>query len=171
MITILVEDCNTISQKIYDDVVNALDIRQLRCPSCGHFGCFVYHGTYQRTVKTNGYPVCLSILRVKCSCGHTHALLLSSIVPYSQIPALTQARIAGRADNGQDFSDLPDASLDESNIRSVIRSYRKHWQQRLRFAGIRLADFALAVRLCFASFNRQFMQVKCTPNILFLTPT
>ena len=171
MITILCEECNTISQKIYDNVINSIDIHQLRCPSCGHCGSFIHHGSYCRTIKTGGDSVRLSILRVKCSCGHTHSLLLSSIVPYSQVPAYTQYQIARCVETSNGFPELLDASLDESSLRSVIRSYRQHWQQRLRFARIRLTDFGQTIRLCFASFCRQFMQIRRTPNILFVTPT
>lgn len=177
MITIFTPDCNTISQKIYDDVVDSLDIRLLQCPSCGHHGFLVYHGSYRRTIRTAGASLRLSVIRVKCSnCGHTHAILLSSIVPYSQIPVETQRRIALRADGGRSFAGhgfdgILDATLDEGGIRSVIRSYRKHWRQRLLAAGIRLADLPLALRQCFAVYGRQFMQIKRTVNTLFVVPT
>lgn len=176
MITIFVPDCNTISQKIYDDTVNSVDIRQLQCPSCGHHGSLVHHGSYKRTVRTGGESVRLSILRVKCSCGATHAILISSIVPYSQIPAETQRLIAKRTEDGtgfknHGFDDVMDAVLDEAGIRSVIRSYRKHWRERLLSAAVRLDNLPRMVRRCFALYARQFMQIKHTPNTLFVIPT
>lgn len=176
MITILVTDCNTISQKFYDDIVNSLDIRQLRCPSCGHHGSLIHHGSYRRTVRTGGEHVRLSILRVKCSCGATHAILPSSIVPYSQIPAETQRLIAQRTEDGagfkgHGFDDIMDAVLDEAGVRSVIRAYRKHWKERLLSATVRLESLSLLVRQCFAHYARQFMQIKHTPNTLFVIPT
>lgn len=51
-------------------------------------GMFSGHGTYQRYVidLQGGKPVVMrvTIRRVKCDCGHTHALLKDSIIPYCQ---------------------------------------------------------------------------------------
>lgn len=93
MITIFVRDCNQISQSFYDSVIYDLQLHQLTC-SCSHSACLSVHGYYKRTVKLSSGAIRLRVCRVKCSeCGATHALLLSSMVPYSQIPLSDQQRI------------------------------------------------------------------------------
>ena len=173
MITVSVDFCNPISQKIYDDVINSLQFHRLTCP-CGHSGCLTIHGYYDRTVKSGDSDLRLHVCRLICrECGHTHALLLSSIVPYSQISLPDQVNILEHALSDGDFSAVMDAtpSIDESCVRSVIRRFRRHWEQRLLSENIRLSLSTLFIRCCFSAFHRQFMQIKSTTNILFLTPT
>lgn len=109
-------------------------------------------------------------VRVYCKhCGHTHALLLSSFVPYSQIPLTVH--ISSILACEQNSSIRPvlagQCCVDENNIRSIFRSYRLHWQERLRSAGLTLFKLALLVTGCFSCFRRQFMQIKTTCNKLF----
>ncbi|HAS73984.1 MAG TPA: hypothetical protein DCS67_07560 [Clostridiales bacterium UBA8960] len=61
--------------------------------------------------------------------------------------------------------------MDESNIRYVIRQYLCHWLERLLSVSLSLCSTKDLVDLCFSNFKRQFMQIKRTPNILFLKPT
>jgi len=65
---------------------------------------------------------------------HTHAFLLSSIVPYFQIPAAVQADAIIAAAEGTSIESVLEEQcyVDESNHRSVIRAYRLHWYERLR---------------------------------------
>lgn len=64
------------------------DLSFRHCPSCGARGQFVPHGRYCRWVidLDGNAPVIrsVSILRVRCSCGHTHALLKDILIPYCQ---------------------------------------------------------------------------------------
>ena len=86
MITILTDICNPISQDFYDNQVNNLQLHKLTCP-CGHSGCLSIHGYYKRKIKSGPFIIRLRIRRMICAlCKATHALLLSSMVPYSQIP-------------------------------------------------------------------------------------
>ncbi|MBR6643833.1 MAG: hypothetical protein IKL28_09275 [Lachnospiraceae bacterium] len=59
--------------------------------------------------------------------------------------------------------------MDESNLRFVIRQFRKHWKQRILAAGITLSGSL--VPSCFDHYLRQFMQIKNTENILFVNTT
>lgn len=61
--------------------------------------------------------------------------------------------------------------IDESNIRHVIRQYRRHWRQRRLAIGQSLSLAADFISQCFLYFGRQFMQIKQTANVLFLKPT
>lgn len=104
MITIFVPDCNQISQSFYDSLIHDLQLHQLTC-SCSHSACLSVHGYYKRTVKLSSGAIRLRVCRVKCSeCGATHALLLSSMVPYSQIPLPDQQRICRDYEEGRSVS-------------------------------------------------------------------
>ena len=63
------------------------DLSLLNCPACRTRGHFKPHGCYSRYVIDfwNGRPsvFLVTILREKCECGHTHALLNDFLVPYS----------------------------------------------------------------------------------------
>lgn len=173
MITLSVDICNPVSQDFYDKTINNLQFHRLVC-TCGHSGCLTIHGYYDRSVKSGDSRLLLRICRVICrECGRTHALMLSSLVPYSQIPTKEQMQIIRHSESDGDFSPVMDntPSIDESCVRSVIRRFKQHWKQRLLSeALIPIPDIRFISR-CFSAFRRQFMQVKCTPNILFLTPT
>jgi len=174
MITLSVDYFNPISQKIYDDVISNLQFHQLVC-TCGHSGCLTIHAYYYRQVKSDIFKVRLRICRVKCHiCGHTHALLLSDFVPYSQIPLSIHAEIISCHLEYKSFSSVMNAnpSIDENNIRYIIRQYLLHWKQRL--LSLKLTPkppFSILIASCFEAFGRQFMQIKRTPNIFFPKPT
>lgn len=172
MITLNTDINNTLTQKTYNQLIADLQFHRLTC-TCGHSGSLSVHGYYLRSVKVPEGKIRLRICRVICSCcGRTHALLPSAIVPYSQIPLLEQVEIV----SAYETSDSPEAvmsrnpSIDESNCAYVIHQYYRHWKQRLLSERIDVCDIFL-VRQCFTYFSRQFMQIKNTPNTLFLNTT
>lgn len=173
MITIKTENYNHISQDFYNKIIDFLDLTLIPC-TCGHSGSLIRHGSYKRKIPLKDRIITLTVVRVYCKhCGHTHALLLSSFVPYSQIPLTVH--ISSILACEQNSSIRPvlagQCCVDENNIRSIFRSYRLHWQERLRSAGLTLFKLALLVTGCFSCFRRQFMQIKTTCNKLFLLPT
>ncbi len=173
MITIFVRDCNPISQSFYDSVIYNLPFHQLTC-SCGHAACLSIHGYYRRTVKLPSGPLWLRVCRVKCSeCGATHALLLSSIVPYAQIPLSDQQRICNDYENGKCVRSVCvcNPSIDENNVKSVLRNYRRCWREMLRSLRIPLSPINALVRSCFSDYSSQFMQIHRRINKLFFVPT
>lgn len=173
MITLFTELCNPISQDYYDIIIASTQFHQLTC-SCGHSACLTIHGYYNRSIKVEVSSVQLHICRVKCShCGTTHALLLSSFVPYSQMSLPDQIRIISCFEDSGDYSAIMDEtpSIDENNIYSLIRRYIHHWMQRILSASVSIHLSLSFVRQCFSSYQRQFMQIKRTPNILFFKPT
>lgn len=174
MITVTVEECNSFSQDYYDSIVFSLQIHQLTC-SCGHSGCLTLHAYYKRKVKPpDGSEVILRITRVKCSeCGATHAILLSSIVPYSQISLSVQQIIVDAYESDDDTLSVctDTGTIDENNVKSVIRRYLRHWQQRLLSLKIALSPSHLLIERCFSFYSAQFMQIRNTFNTLFATPT
>ena len=173
MITIFVRDCNQISQSFYDSVIYDLQFHQLTC-SCGHSACLSVHGYYRRTVKLPSGPVRLRICRVKCSqCGATHAILLSSMVPYSQISLSDQQRICNDYEEGRRASSVCEInpSIDENNVKSVLRNYRRCWREKLRSLRIQLFPLESLIRSCFSDYSSQFMQIHRQANKLFFYPT
>ena len=95
------------------------------------------------------------------------------MVPYSQISLKDQISVIDAVEN-----DLPTAeglrnldSVDESSIRYVIRQYLKHWKQRLLSERISIHPVSELTGSCLHAFCRQFMQIHCTPNLLFSDTT
>lgn len=174
MITIFNHTFKPLSQNYYNKTIDSIPFHSLTC-SCGHSACLNKHAYYHRSVKTPLGKIRLRICRVKCSlCGATHALLLAEMVPYSQIPLISQVYIA--RESMAESPDYPaimavNPEIDESNIASVLRQFRRFWKERILSQGISLDEHDHLIRQSFAFFRRHFMQIKCTPNILFSLPT
>lgn len=173
MITILVQDCNHISQSFYDSVINRIQLHQMTC-TCGHSACMTIHGYYRRNVKLPDGTIRLRICRVRCSeCGRTHALLLSSIIPYSQIRTFDQQQICISYEQSLSSVSVCDLNpeIDENNIKSVLRNYRRHWREMLRSLRISLSPLFMLVSSCFSNYSAQFMQIHSGLNQPFLSTT
>lgn len=162
MITI---KCNldNINQEKYDEIINNLDFNRLICPKCNHSDLII-HGYYTRRLKTKIGTIYLRIIRVICkTCGSTHALLLSCLVPYSSVDLKSHIRIINNDDINGLMEEISD--IDESNIAYVLRMFNRYFKERLLSVSISI-DSNLVFN-CFKYFKRQFMQIKCTSNILF----
>lgn len=169
MITIFCSQFKVVSQEIYDSVIQALQLHQMTC-SCGHTACLSVHGYYGRGIKNEDGTTVITVCRVKCSvCGHTHALLLSSMVPYSQIQASHQLRICDDYESHHDVCSICEdvIAIDENNVKYVLRNYRKHWREMLRSLRLSLSSFTDLVLSCFFNYSMQFMQIRRTANRLF----
>lgn len=172
MITVFVKECNKFSQSFYDSVVNSLQLHRLTC-SCGHAACLSIHGYYTRSVKLPQGKISIRICRLCCAeCGVTHAILLSSIVPYSQMSLSDQRQICLCYETYGSISDICDTnpSIDENNVKSVRRAYRSRWREMLRSFGISLRSISELIRLCFSNYSMQLMQIHRGTN-LFFEPT
>ena len=163
MITI---KCNldNINQEKYDEIINNLDFNRLICPKCDHSNLII-HGYYTRRLKTKIGIIYLRIIRVICkTCGSTHALLLSCLVPYSSIDLKSHIRIINNDDIKGLMNEIID--IDESNVAYVLRMFKLHFKERLLSVSISISDDGLVFN-CFKCFKRQFMQIKCIYNVLF----
>ena len=171
MITIIFDNCNTLSQDVYDQMIDRLPIHRLIC-SCKKSGHLILYGHYKRSARFFSTTILLSIQRVWCkACHKSHALIPSLIIPYSQIPLGDQQQIIDCAEHGKPFGHILSRNLliDENNVKYILRQYQKHWKQRLLSIGLNTSD-ALTVP-CLSVYLRQFMQIHRTPNILFAAPT
>ena len=173
MITLFVEENNPLTPTFYNSFISSLQFHQLRC-TCGHAGCLSVHGYYHRFIKTPEGKLSCRICRVICECcGKTHALLLSSMVPYSQLSLMDHAEIvaAYEADTPTAWLLKRNDSVDESTIRHVIHNYLRHWKQRLISHSISIDCISVLIKQCFLAYSRQFMQIKRTSNHLFPNTT
>ena len=144
-----------------------MNIFSLECP-CEHKGHFIKYGFYERAVKTPYGVIRLKIQRLLCKyCHHTHSILLSSLIPYSQLLYEDTLSIV-RASSFDDLNEMMiiNPYIDESNISYVKKQFHMHWKERLVSENIQLD--ATLIFQCFFHFKRQFMQIKCTPNILYM---
>ena len=126
MITIKTENYNLISQDFYNKTIDSLDLNLISCV-CGHSGCLIRYGSYRRSIQLADRVLSLSIIRVYCkACGHTHALLLSSMIPYSQIPLVLHVRLIHAYEHETGFRNILAEQYwaDENNLKSIIRNYR-----------------------------------------------
>ena len=57
--------------------------------------------------------------------------------------------------------------LSPSQVWYILSLYIHLWRQRLLSEDIPLAPAHALTAPCLRCFGRQFMQIKCTPNILF----
>ena len=160
-------DSFKLSQDFYDDIVFSLPLDQMEC-SCGESGLLIFYGFYKRSVKYDGTVLVLRIQRVRCrKCGKTHAILLSSLIPYSQISLQDQQQIIYDLSTTGSCSGVMDRNplIDENNARHILRRFRRYWQERIRSLGLLVTDEL--VRPCFSHFSRQFMQIRRIPNLFF----
>lgn len=173
MILISVENYNNFSQNYYDSVISGIQLHQLTC-TCGCSGCMTVHSYYKRGVVLPDGLYRLRICRVRCrQCGCTHALLLSSIVPYDRISLWDQHKIILAYENGTSPSEVCDENpgIDENNVKAVILRYRLFWLQRLLAEAIHLGDIRSLVHDCTAHYSLQFMQIRRTACLLFSDTT
>lgn len=173
MITLFVSECNPVSQKFYDDLMERVEPSHLPC-TCGRHGTFIRYGSYHRNVKAGGHILLLKIQRVLCSsCGRSHALLPSSLVPYSQIPLAHQVSVIEAYESGGNPAAVlqTNPEMDDRTPFKLIRIYLSCWRERLRSERIPLRPLAALASKCLSFFGKQFMQIKNTPNIFFSPPT
>lgn len=167
MITNLNIKIKHLTQENYNKFIKNIDFNKLSC-SCGISGQLIKHAYYDRHIKTSNGVINLTIIRVKCkSCGKTHAIFPECIVPYSQILLSDHISIINAYHNGSSFEPIMIANelIDESNIFYIIKQYQQYWKERIISFKISL-DLSVS-KECLKFFKKQFMQIKCTPNILF----
>ena len=162
MITGIFTGFKGITQEIYGSVTANLPLYKLCC-SCGHAGCLVRHGYYNRCLKTRQGTIILRILRVRCKeCGRTHAILPELLVPYTQIPADLQQYMLLYPLGSRELETLMQANSDitESNVLAIRNRYRRNWKERLLTIGKDVRDdIDKLIQRAFSAFHRQFMQI------------
>lgn len=147
MITLKTNNFN-IRIKEYEKNIKNINLFNIKC-SCGKCN-LVKYGYYNRYIKYNDNKEKITILRVKCkSCGITHAILPSFVVPYIQTPILEVIEI-----------------LQTDNINSIDREayiikqkYSYFWKRKLTSIFLSLNDLLIViVEMCSNAFKQCFMQ-------------
>lgn len=146
------------------EYINKLDLKDLVC-FCGNSRCLTKHAYYPRKVKSCHGTISLKILRVKCSqCNRTHAIILSCMVPHSQIllkQLLEIVKMPSKSLNDVMISH----NIDEAHIRYIKKQFRLYWKERIERLNVLKED--LLPSLCFHHFKLQFMQIRNRINIPF----
>lgn len=157
MLTYATDDFKSFSQKFYDNCISKINLFDTHC-TCGHKGSLIKHGYYSRKVKTNDGISIIKILRVKCSiCGKTHSILLSSIVPYSQVSLHDQVAIVNG--NSQEvMNSIPD--IDESTCSRIRKHFHSFFFEFLKSEKLKLSSLSVVILSCLSKLKIQFMQMK-----------
>ena len=93
MIIVLTDRVNDISQEIYDSVIESMDRNLIQCDQCSQCG-FHINGYYYKTIRTSRKIIKILIVQLICPhCGRTHAVLLSSMIPWSSVQLKDAIRI------------------------------------------------------------------------------
>lgn len=156
---------------MYDRIINSINLYSVSC-TCGHSGCLIRHAYYSRSLRFRSVLVTLKILRVKCrQCGRTHAVLLSCIIPYSQIPLEDQVKIVQGYESGFNIMAVLETNylIDPREVYYTVSKYRRFWRQCL--FSEKISYFENIVCDCFKHFQLQFMQIHRGRQILFCQPT
>lgn len=155
-----------ITQSDYSQITAALDLPSISCPHCKCAGLCVF-AYYTRLLKNHSYgeKTKLRILRVRClnkDCRKTHAVLPSSIVPYSQITMADTIKII-QSDSREAEEDILKRNI-HLNLSDIIRTrirFTLYWKSRISDIEAAMGDSSF-FSACIDKFNRQFMQLPFT---------
>ena len=166
--------CNLIRQKnstktLFDSFMTSFKPKKTKCPSCGRTGDCNSFAKYNRYVVDfiKGKPVSstIEIVRVKCSCGCTHAILPDPIIPYDSYSLFFILRVLTEyAMKRYTVSNLCDRfGISPSTLYRWKDLYKKHrleWQGLLKT--LEQTFFASLVELAFlapySSYALSFLQ-------------
>lgn len=166
MIIVLTTMISEITQSDYDQIVNAINLLTLPCPHCKCIGMCIF-AYYVRKVKNASCSekTNLRILRVQCKneeCRATHALLPSTIVPYSQITMYDTIDMIN-ASSEEDEHEILDRNvhIDPKDILRVKLRYSLFWQSWISEITETMGETSFFTS-CIEKFKMHFMQVPPT---------
>ena len=85
------------TKTLFDSFMVSFKPRNETCPVCGRTGACARFGSYNRYavdfIKARPVESTLTITRVQCSCGSTHAILPDPIIPYNSYSLLFILRV------------------------------------------------------------------------------
>lgn len=169
MITIYVPNQTFFSNEEYHNLISGIELTSLIC-TCGQQGRFIIHGYYQRCIRFFEEKITIKICRIRCHCcKKTHALIPSSIVPYSQIPLSSHVEIisAFRKKERPQHTYQNNPGISEYDRRTIIKSFLRKWIFIIKKYQISLKPISTLISECFKQVHMQFMQPRNIPNILY----
>lgn len=167
MIIVLTNMIDEIKESDYRQINNAINPASIKCPACDHVGMCRY-GFYFRKVKncSSAIKTDLSIQRLQCmndECRRTHAVLPSTIVPYSQITMYeTIEMIRCESDEEKDEILRKNILLDIKDIIRTKQRFTLYWRSIIAGIEPAMGDCRFFA-VCIEKFKRHFMQ---TPHTL-----
>jgi hypothetical protein len=167
MIIVLADDVNRVSQDIYDRIVNELDRERIKCNRCGQYGFNINCYYYRSIRKPSGIEKILIVQLICRSCGKTHAVLLSTMIPWCSVEMSDAIRIIkahGSSEIRLIYDDNP--SISEDNIKHLRRIYFGEWKERLLSFCISIDNHL--TENCVRYHDRQFLQNRCS-SVLLIT--
>ena len=118
---------------MFDSCMESFRIEKETCPSCKRTGDCKRHAYYYRYIIDFIHGRIIStrirILRVICSCGHTHAILPDPIIPYTSYSLFFILRtITEYALRIKTVSKLCDIfKIPPATLYRWLKLYREHW--------------------------------------------
>ena len=143
-------------RSLYDDrYLDQIDLHRLPCTCDRHD--MVLHSCYERYIRTSHGKFKLLVTRVRCkSCGKTHAILLSSIVPWQSVKLAVQIRIL--KDDQMDRLTKDNIHIDEQVISRVKKNFKNRYRAWMLSFHLTFDDDL--VFHAYRSFRSNFMQVR-----------
>lgn len=166
MIIVLTNMIAEITQLDYNQIIYALNLLALPCPHCKCIGMCIF-AYYFRKVKncSSDEKTKLRILRVRClneECKKTHAILPSTIVPYSQITMADTIDIIQCESKDKELEILGrNILLDPKDIYRTKRRFTEYWKSKIADIKAAMGDSSFFTA-CIDKFKRHFMQIPFT---------
>ncbi len=162
MIVVLRQTVKEISQKIYNQMLKKLNRQKIQCSECKQFG-FNIHSYYDHHFKIAGQSQKRNVVITQLICPHcgkTHAVLLCTMVPWSQITLEDTIRII-EAKNDEETRQLmyENEVITVEDVKRIRRVFRREWKERLKGFNINIDDDLS--ENCIKWHKRQFMQNHC----------
>ena len=168
MITVYVENINIQSQKDYDDFINGIDIFLFECPYCHHRGCLIIHGYYERNLITVLGIIRLLVTRCKCNeCGHTNAIMPSSIIPYQPLQLSDQISLIDEMETCKEITIVPSKYdfIDINYFYYLYDKFKEKWKQRMLSAFMTFEDtISVLIKKSWQYYRCQFLQIHRLTN-------
>ena len=155
-----------ITLSFYSQLTSALNFSDLPCPCCKECGMRIF-AYYSRYVKNPDFPekTKIRVLRVRCvneNCRKTHAILPSTIVPYSQITMADTISIV-KAQSKEDARKILDENILISleDIRKTKLKFLNFWKSRISNIEASLGSDRFFSE-CISVYKMHFMQLPPT---------
>lgn len=163
MITVYVKNINIQSQKDYDDFINGIDIFLFECPYCHHRGCLIIHGYYERNLITVFGLLRLLVTRCKCKeCGHTNAIMPTSIIPYQSLQLEDQISLIEEMETNNEITLVPNKYpyVDINYFYYLYKKFTDKWKQRMISAFMTFEDtVSELIQKSWKHYHCQFLQI------------
>lgn len=148
-------------KQIFDTCISHMNYHNQVCPCCGSSSGLEFHSSYNRYMiafeggHRKEYTV--SIPRLRCACGHTHALIPNSLIPYGSYSIrfilIVLYRYSLRTCSVTELCSKFQISI--STLYNWISLFIKHYN----------LWFGVIKEICLISY-KSILDIKSTPSVL-----